>query len=83
MIDELHQVCGRLERDPKLLLLAGRGDHFAGGAGIAEPERADEEAFAGINPDPVRPYRESSRCPPWYAVRRLCARRRAELTYAL
>lgn len=50
MIDELHQVCGRLERDPKLLLLAGRGDHFAGGADIAElRERGREEAFAGIN----------------------------------
>lgn len=50
MIDELHQICGRLERDPKLLLLAGRGDHFAGGADIAElRERGREEAFAGIN----------------------------------
>ncbi|MGC0366197.1 enoyl-CoA hydratase/carnithine racemase [Rhodococcus sp. 27YEA15] len=50
MIDELHQICGGLEREPKLLLLAGTGDHFAGGADIAElRQRGREDALAGIN----------------------------------
>lgn len=50
MIAELHRVCERLERDPKLLLLTGRGAHFAGGADIAElRERTRDDALAGIN----------------------------------
>ncbi|WP_067666746.1 enoyl-CoA hydratase/isomerase family protein [Nocardia miyunensis] len=50
MIDELHQVCEQLERDPKLLLLTGRGDHFAGGADIGElRDRHRDDALAGIN----------------------------------
>lgn len=50
MIAELHQVCERLERDPKLLLLTGRGDHFAGGADIVElRDRNRDAALAGIN----------------------------------
>ncbi|WP_040842006.1 enoyl-CoA hydratase/isomerase family protein [Nocardia brevicatena] len=50
MIAELHQVCERLEREPKLLLLTGRGDHFAGGADINELRiRGRDAALAGIN----------------------------------
>ncbi|WP_217555822.1 enoyl-CoA hydratase/isomerase family protein [Streptomyces sp. GbtcB6] len=50
MISELHQVCERLERDPKLLLLTGHGGVFAGGADIAELlERGREQALQGIN----------------------------------
>jgi enoyl-CoA hydratase len=50
MIADLHEVCARIERDPKPLLLVGRGDHFAGGADIVElRERRREEALAGIN----------------------------------
>lgn len=50
MIAELHQVCERLEREPKLLLLTGRGDHFAGGADINElRNRGRDAALAGIN----------------------------------
>ncbi|RJO73562.1 enoyl-CoA hydratase/isomerase family protein [Nocardia panacis] len=50
MIGELHEVCARLERDPKPLLLTGRGEHFAGGADIAELRaRGVPEALAGIN----------------------------------
>lgn len=51
MIDELHQVCARLESDPRPLLLTG-GDQgvFAGGADIAQlRERGRDEALAGIN----------------------------------
>ena len=50
MISELHQVCERLERDPRLLLLTGHGGVFAGGADIAELlERGRDEALQGIN----------------------------------
>jgi enoyl-CoA hydratase len=50
MVADLHEVCARIERDPKPLLLVGRGDHFAGGADIVElRERRREEALAGIN----------------------------------
>ncbi|GAA4484015.1 enoyl-CoA hydratase/isomerase family protein [Rhodococcus olei] len=50
MIAELHEVCTVLERTPKPLLLTGAGDHFAGGADIAElRDRGRDEAFAGIN----------------------------------
>ncbi|MEV5652388.1 enoyl-CoA hydratase/isomerase family protein [Nocardia sp. NPDC052254] len=50
MIAELHQVCDQLEQEPKLLLLTGRGDHFAGGADIGElRDRRRAEALAGIN----------------------------------
>ena len=50
MIAELHQVCEDLERNPRLLLLAGHGKVFAGGADIAElRERGHEEALQGIN----------------------------------
>ncbi|MFI6575934.1 enoyl-CoA hydratase/isomerase family protein [Nocardiopsis sp. NPDC050513] len=50
MIAELHEVCARVEADPRPLLLTGHGDVFAGGADIAElRERGREEALAGIN----------------------------------
>ncbi len=50
MIDELHDVCAGLERDPKLLLLTGQGGVFAGGADIAELlSRGRDEALQGIN----------------------------------
>ncbi|WP_405735729.1 enoyl-CoA hydratase/isomerase family protein [Streptomyces sp. NBC_01537] len=50
MISELHAVCDRLEREPKLLLLTGHGEVFAGGADIAELlERGRDEALRGIN----------------------------------
>ena len=50
MIAELHQVCARIEADPKPLLLTGHGTVFAGGADISElRERGREEALAGIN----------------------------------
>ncbi|MGY0499320.1 enoyl-CoA hydratase/isomerase family protein [Nocardia sp. FBN12] len=50
MIDELHAVCTRIEADPKLLLLTGRGEHFAGGADIGQLRtRTRHDALAGIN----------------------------------
>lgn len=50
MIAELHEVCGLLEADPKLLLLTGHGGVFAGGADIAELlRRGRDEALQGVN----------------------------------
>jgi len=50
MIAELHLVCDSLDKAPKPLLLTGAGEHFAGGADIAElRERGRDEALAGIN----------------------------------
>ncbi|HEY3507175.1 MAG TPA: enoyl-CoA hydratase/isomerase family protein [Actinocatenispora sp.] len=51
MVDELHRVCARLERDPKLLLVTGGTDGiFAAGADIAELRDRDRyDALAGIN----------------------------------
>ncbi|WP_406293396.1 enoyl-CoA hydratase/isomerase family protein [Embleya sp. NBC_00888] len=50
MIDELHDVCALVERDPRLLLLAGHGGVFAGGADIGELlHRGHDEALQGIN----------------------------------
>lgn len=50
MIAELHDVCDQLERSPKLLLLTGSGEHFAGGADITQlRERTRDDALAGIN----------------------------------
>lgn len=50
MISELHQVCALIEEDPKLLLLAGQGDHFAGGADINQLRaRTRDDALRGIN----------------------------------
>ncbi|WP_214514854.1 enoyl-CoA hydratase/isomerase family protein [Rhodococcus sp. WY5] len=50
MISELHQVCALIEEDPKLLLLTGQGDHFAGGADINQLRaRNRDDALRGIN----------------------------------
>ncbi len=51
MVEALHEVCARLEREPRLLLLTGGADGvFAGGADIAElRERGRLEALAAIN----------------------------------
>ena len=54
MVEELHTVCGHLERHPKILILSGtevngRGV-FASGADIAQlRERRRDDALAGIN----------------------------------
>ncbi|GAA4217291.1 enoyl-CoA hydratase/isomerase family protein [Actinocatenispora rupis] len=50
-VDELHQVCDRLEREPRLLLVTGGADGiFAAGADIAELRDRDRyDALAGIN----------------------------------
>ncbi|OMH34463.1 enoyl-CoA hydratase/isomerase family protein [Tersicoccus sp. Bi-70] len=56
MVAELHDVCARLERDPRILLLSGtpaaegRKGIFASGADIAQlRERRRGDALAGIN----------------------------------
>ncbi|QDZ14922.1 enoyl-CoA hydratase/isomerase family protein [Humibacter ginsenosidimutans] len=50
MVDELHEVCAELERDPKILIITGTDGVFASGADIAEMiERTAEDALAGIN----------------------------------
>jgi enoyl-CoA hydratase len=55
MVDELHDVCADLERDPRILIISGAqspsGDSvFASGADIAElRERRRADALAGIN----------------------------------
>lgn len=51
MVDELHQVCARLEREPRLLLVTGGTDNiFAAGADIAQLRERDRyDALAGIN----------------------------------
>lgn len=50
-VEELHEVCVRLEREPKLLLLTGGTDGiFAAGADIAQlRERGRNDALAAIN----------------------------------
>lgn len=50
MVDELHEVCGRLEREPRILILAGSHGVFASGADIGQlRERRRDDALAGIN----------------------------------
>ncbi|WP_458115540.1 enoyl-CoA hydratase/isomerase family protein [Arthrobacter sp. D2-10] len=50
MVDELHEVCTDLERNPRILLLSGSGGVFASGADIAQlKERRRDDALAGIN----------------------------------
>jgi len=50
MIRELHEVCARLEDEPKLLLLTGAGGAFAAGADIGElRERDRDQALRGVN----------------------------------
>ncbi len=50
MVDELHEICAGLERDPRILILSGKGGVFASGADIAQlKERRRDDALAGIN----------------------------------
>ncbi|BAS16233.1 enoyl-CoA hydratase, mitochondrial [Arthrobacter sp. Hiyo8] len=50
MVDELHQVCEHLEREPKILIIAGVEGVFASGADIGQlRERRRDDALRGIN----------------------------------
>jgi enoyl-CoA hydratase len=50
MVDELHVVCGALEQNPKVLIIAGMDGVFASGADIAQlRERRRDDALQGIN----------------------------------
>lgn len=50
MVDELHAVCDLLEKQPRVLILAGSNGVFASGADIAQlRERRRDDALAGIN----------------------------------
>jgi enoyl-CoA hydratase/carnithine racemase len=50
MVDDLHAVCERLEREPRILILAGTDGVFASGADIAELlERTADDARRSIN----------------------------------
>jgi enoyl-CoA hydratase len=50
MVDELHLVCAALEKNPRVLIIAGTDGVFASGADIAQlRERRRDDALAGIN----------------------------------
>lgn len=50
MVDELHLVCAELERNPKVLIIAGTDGVFASGADIGQlRERRRNDALQGIN----------------------------------
>lgn len=50
MVDELHEVCARLEQSPRIALVTGAGGNFAAGADIAQlRDRRREDALMGIN----------------------------------
>ena len=50
MIGELHEVCGLVEQHPRVLVISGQGEHFAGGADINELRaRTRDDALRGIN----------------------------------
>lgn len=50
LIDALHEMCEKLETEPKTLILRGEGGTFAAGADIAQlRERREADARAGIN----------------------------------
>ena len=46
----LHDLCARLEQEPRTLLLSGAGEHFAAGADLTQlRERGRDDALRGIN----------------------------------
>ena len=50
LVDELHELCRRLEDSPRILAISGSGGIFASGADIRElRERGPEDALRGIN----------------------------------
>ncbi|OZD79335.1 enoyl-CoA hydratase/isomerase family protein [Rhodococcus sp. 05-339-2] len=50
MIGELHEVCGLVEQNPRIVILTGAGEHFAGGADINQLRaRTRDDALRGIN----------------------------------
>ena len=50
LVDRLHALCGELEADPRVLVIAGAGGVFASGADIAQlRERGAADALEGIN----------------------------------
>lgn len=50
MVQALHHVCDRLEKDPQVAVIAGSAGTFAAGADIAQlRERRRDDALAGIN----------------------------------
>jgi enoyl-CoA hydratase len=50
MVNELHDACAVIERDPRVLLIIGEGGTFAAGADIAQlRERTRDDALRGIN----------------------------------
>lgn len=50
MVEELHEVCARVEATPKVVLILGEGGVFAAGADIAQlRERRRDDALRGIN----------------------------------
>jgi enoyl-CoA hydratase len=50
MVEELHLLCGELEREPRILIFCGSAGVFASGADIAElRERRHDDALRGIN----------------------------------
>ncbi|WP_337060529.1 enoyl-CoA hydratase/isomerase family protein [Kineococcus sp. G2] len=50
LVEQLHELCARLEEEPKVLVLAGGDGVFASGADIRQlRERRREDALRGIN----------------------------------
>ncbi|CCQ14535.1 Enoyl-CoA hydratase [Rhodococcus sp. AW25M09] len=50
MIGDLHEVCALVEQDPKIVVITGQGEHFAGGADINQLRaRTRDDALRGIN----------------------------------
>lgn len=50
MVNELHALCGELEREPKILVIIGKDGVFASGADIGQlRERRRDDALLGIN----------------------------------
>lgn len=50
MVADLHEVCGDLERRPRIMVITGADGIFAAGADLRElRERRREDALAGIN----------------------------------